>query len=176
MIGGALARPCISYPELFARSTIWDRFPYLLPNLFSAITVFVGVIIGILFLEETHAQKKHQRDRGLELGNYLVSFVCRFGKCRYRERTPEKQGLLDGEHSGYYQEHGVGDGCSDTAANNASDSEEALPAYRSQDSSPKLLPQPDSQPAEVASSPAPESKIFTKPVIMNIVSYGILAL
>lgn len=176
MIGGALARPCISYPELFARGTIWDRFPYLLPNLFSAITVFVGVIIGILFLEETHAQKKHQRDRGLELGNYLVSFVCRFGKCRYRERTPEKQGLLEGEHSaGYYQEHGVGDGCLDTAANNASDSEEALPAYRSQDSSPKLLPQPDAQPAETASSPAPESKIFTKPVIMNIVSYGILA-
>ena len=50
-IGGALARPCISYPQFFAKGTIWDRFPYLLPNLFSAATVFIGVIVGLLFLQ-----------------------------------------------------------------------------------------------------------------------------
>ena len=77
MIGGALARPCISYPDLFPRGTIWDRYPYLLPNLFSAATVFVGLVVGLLFLEETHAEKKLQRDRGRELGNRITSLFRR---------------------------------------------------------------------------------------------------
>ncbi|EMT60678.1 hypothetical protein FOC4_g10011955 [Fusarium odoratissimum] len=138
MIGGALARPCISYPEIFARGTIWDRYPYLLPNLFSAATVFFGVIIGLLFLDETHAEKKAQRDRGREIGDYLASCV-RPGSAH---------------------------------------SDEALPAYRSQENSPRLAPQPDTQSlneAPLEPIAVRRSKTFTKPVIMNIISYGILA-
>ena len=81
MIGGALARPCISYPELFPSGTIWDRYPYLLPNLFSAFVVFVGVVNGILFLEETHAEKKLRRDRGLELGNWILARMPNLRRC-----------------------------------------------------------------------------------------------
>ncbi|KAG5744549.1 hypothetical protein H9Q70_012751 [Fusarium xylarioides] len=163
MIGGALARPCISYPEIFARGTIWDRYPYLLPNLFSAATVFFGVIIGLLFLDETHAEKKSQRDRGREIGDYLAS-------CNGRGRSPEKQALLDGKQNVQYLLTSVRPG--------SAHSDEALPAYRSQENSPRLAPQPDTQSlneAPLEPIVVRKSKTFTKPVIMNIISYGILA-
>lgn len=167
MIGGALARPCISYPEIFARGTIWDRYPYLLPNLFSAVTVFIGVIIGILFLEETHAMKKTERDRGREIGDYLASKLAKLGTCHHSDRAPEKQGLLRDER---YDSGLVDD---------LSDEEETLPLYQSQESSPRMQPQPDPELAQPAPSHGPGTpgfKTFTKPVIMNIISYGILAL
>jgi len=162
MIGGALARPCVSYPDIFARGTIWDRFPYLLPNLFSAATVFVGVVIGILFLEETHAVKKHQRDRGRELGDFLASKCPRFGRFSSAEASPEKGSLLG----------------RDALLSDEGSDDEFLPEYQSQSSSPQLTPQAGPEPAEAVPLQGPGSpgfKIFTKPVIMNIVSYGILA-
>lgn len=174
MIGGALARPCISYPNIFARGTIWDRYPYLLPNLFSAVAVFIGVVTGILFLEETHNLKKHRRDRGREVGDWLASKVGRlFGRKRGSDRAPEKQALLGGEHP---------DG---DLVDVLCDIDDSLPVYRSQESSPRLQPQPDPELGEpvpvVAPAPkngpgSPGFKTFTRPVIMNIVSYGILAL
>ncbi|KLO95989.1 tetracycline resistance protein TCR1 [Fusarium fujikuroi] len=170
MIGGALARPCISYPEIFARGTIWDRYPYLLPNLFSAATVFFGVIIGLLFLDETHAEKKSQRDRGREIGDYLASWFGGVASCNGRGRSPEKQALLDGKQNVQYLSTSVRPG--------SAHSDEALPAYRSQENSPRLAPQPDTQSLNAAPLEpivVRKSKTFTKPVIMNIISYGILA-
>src|SRR5689334_23256394 len=66
MIGGALARPCDSYPSLFSPGSIWDRYPYLLPNVFSAVIVLIGVVNGLLFLAETHAERRPRRNRGIE--------------------------------------------------------------------------------------------------------------
>ncbi|GKT99914.1 mfs multidrug [Fusarium langsethiae] len=171
MIGGALARPCISYPEIFARGTIWDRYPYLLPNLFSAATVFFGVIIGLLFLDETHSEKKNQRDRGREMGDYLASWFGGVAKCNGRDRSPEKQALLDGKHHVQYLSAAPRPG-------SAHSEDEALPAYRSQENSPRLSPQADTQSlVDTPLEPVLErkTKTFTKPVIMNIISYGILA-
>lgn len=173
MIGGALARPCVSYPDLFPRGSIWDKHPYLLPNLFSAATVFVGVIIGLLFLEETHTMKKSKRDRGREVGDYLAKVFCGVTRCNGRERAPEKQALLDGERNPGYLATG--------SIHSSADSEvdEVLPAYQSQENSPQLAPQPDDHAAiSIEENPtlSPKMKIFTKPVIMNIISYGILAL
>jgi MFS family permease len=171
MIGGALARPCVSYPEIFARGTIWDRYPYLLPNLFSAATVFFGVIIGLLFLDETHSEKKNQRDRGREMGDYLASWFGGVAKCNGRDRSPEKQALLDGKHHVQYLSAAPRPG-------SAHSEDEALPAYRSQESSPRLSPQADTQSlVDTPLEPVLErkTKTFTKPVIMNIISYGILA-
>ncbi|KAM4056839.1 major facilitator superfamily protein [Hirsutella rhossiliensis] len=164
MIGGALARPCISYPELFPRGTIWDRYPYLLPNLFSAATVFIGVVVGFLFLEETHAAQKLQRDRGRELGSRIAAL--------FRRAT-----VFDVSKG----EYGALDGCSRANAT-MSDEDEPLPAYRSCENSPKLAPQAGPGRAAAVASPSPgpqsgqKSRIFTKPVILNIISYGILAL
>jgi len=158
MIGGALARPCISYPDLFPCGTIWEKYPYLLPNLFSAVAVCCGVVVGILFLEETHAGKKSRRDPGIELGKRLTQWVSA-KTCRATSRKAEKQPLLD-------------------------DFDE-LPGYQTSESSPELTSSPGSgspEPLDLEASGelAPPAKpiqtIFTKPVILNIISYGILAL
>lgn len=158
MIGGALARPCISYPNLFSPGTIWEKYPYLLPNLFSAVAVFCGLVVGILFFEETHAGKKTRRDAGVELGKRLATWVSN-ATCDGRARKAEKQALLEPDF-------------------------DQLPAYRSTESSPQLsssseaeIPEPLDLECQQQTPPeAKPQKIFTKPVILNIVSYGILAL
>jgi hypothetical protein len=170
MIGGALARPCITYPNLFSPGTIWDRYPYLLPNLFSAFIVLIGVINGFLFLEETHSQKKTERDRGLELGDWILSRVTGFRKCA--EPRDEKSKLLD----------------RDDEIQPLLDHDEDLPKYRTNENTPASSPRLRS-----ASAPAIDqdsldlgasrghmgvgiSKTFTRPVVLNIISFGILAL
>ncbi|XXG98554.1 2,5-diamino-6-(ribosylamino)-4(3H)-pyrimidinone 5'-phosphate reductase [Hypoxylon texense] len=120
MIGGALARPCISYPSLFPPGTIWDRYPYLLPNLFSAFIVLIGVVNGILFLEETHAEKKTKPDRGLRLGNWILSGLPIFRKCA--ESRDEKTKLAEME------------------AQPLIDHDEQLPGYRTNENSPESSP------------------------------------
>ena len=59
VMGGALAQPCIVYPWLFARDLISVAYPFLLPNLVCVVILLFGIAIGVLFLEETHADKKH---------------------------------------------------------------------------------------------------------------------
>ncbi|GAB0132523.1 hypothetical protein EsDP_00000956 [Epichloe bromicola] len=188
MIGGALARPCISYPDLFPRGTIWDRYPYLLPNLFSAVTVLFGVVVGFLFLEETHASKKQQRDAGRELGDRLVGLVYNVPICRSLGRNVEKESLLAHDSMKGYKT-----AAPSTSNAEVSGTEEALPAYQSRENSPKLAPRrhpivPTAAAAAAAAAATAattgpngteENKekmvIFTKPVILNIMSYGILA-
>jgi len=170
MIGGALARPCISYPSLFSPGTIWDRHPYLLPNLFSAFVVLVGVINGLLFLEETHPQRKMERDRGLELGNWILSKLPRFRKCaeqrdeklKFKEQADEFSLLL--EH------------------------DEQLPRYRTNENSPANSPRLTSTPGPAIDRDPLDlrhpsdhvgvgvTKTFTPQVVLNIASFGILAL
>lgn len=169
MIGGALARPCISYPAYFPRGSIWDQYPYLLPNLFSAATVLFGVVVGILFLEETHLGKKGEKDRGREIGDRIVALFSRTTNGQADE--PETQSLLaDGQKLGY-----------DTVSDSARGREEQLPGYRSRGASPRVPSQGNTERQAVAGTEASETqpdqttKIFTKPVVMNIISYGILA-
>lgn len=169
MIGGNLARPCANMPNIFPAGSIWEKYPYLLPNLFSAATCVFGVVIGILFLEETHADKKNRHDPGLALG-----------KCITRRFSRKREDLKD-------------DSISETSS--LLSRHESLPDYRTTENSPVLSSTPaadmEAQPlldtdvvdnrlrsstkrTEKASIPAREA--FTRPVIMNIVSYGILAL
>ncbi|KAF9881826.1 MFS multidrug transporter [Colletotrichum karsti] len=159
MIGGLLAEPCVNFPSMFPRESIWDRFPYLLPNLFSAITVFFGVVIGLLFLEETHAERKKRADPGVELGKRILSWLS-LTSCQSPARKAEKQALLD---------------------------DDELPGYRSTENSPQLvgssseIPEPtesldlSAAAAEEVERAPVQTKIFTKPVVLNIICYGILA-
>ncbi|RAL09865.1 MFS transporter [Aspergillus homomorphus CBS 101889] len=70
--GGALARPAEKHPEVFGDSAFLKRYPFLLPNLAAAAFFVVGITVGGLFLEETLAAKKDQRDYGLVLGQALT--------------------------------------------------------------------------------------------------------
>ncbi|CAD6582478.1 MAG: hypothetical protein ASARMPRED_000978 [Alectoria sarmentosa] len=71
-LGGALAQPCESFPKFFARGTLFDQFPFLLPNLVCAVVLAFGVLVGVLFLEETHEELKGRRDFGIEAGRWLL--------------------------------------------------------------------------------------------------------
>ncbi|KAJ5458556.1 hypothetical protein N7475_009944 [Penicillium sp. IBT 31633x] len=148
-MGGALAQPCDNYPGLFARNTLWDKFPFLLPNLICITVLVCGIVVGFLFLEETHPDKKHRRDPGIELRQWLVN-LC-WGS---RVQLPVDSDVDVQEK--YF---------------------DAPPEYASAESSPCLRPVDDVASAkydlEGQKSPAP--KTFTRQVIFVIVAYGILA-
>src|SRR5436305_1481948 len=76
-VGGALSTPCESYPWLFPRDTIFGSHPFLLPNLVCVGVLLLGIAIGVLFLEETHANHKSRRDYGLELSRRITSKIIR---------------------------------------------------------------------------------------------------
>ncbi|KUI60729.1 hypothetical protein VP1G_07897 [Cytospora mali] len=173
IIGGNLARPCRNMPNLFPAGTIWEKYPYLLPNLFSAATCVLGVIIGVLFLEETHVDKKGRHDPGLALGRYITE--------RFTWKARETKGSSLSETSSLLSR------------------DENLPDYRTTENSPQLTSTPaadmETQPlldpevvddrlrasTENARNVTPEkanlstTQAFTRPVVMNIISYGILA-
>ncbi|KAL0265187.1 hypothetical protein SLS55_001152 [Diplodia seriata] len=53
-IGGYFAEPSKNFPALFPEGSLFDKFPYLLPNLICALMLFGSIIAGYVFLEETH--------------------------------------------------------------------------------------------------------------------------
>ncbi|KAH8847488.1 hypothetical protein MCOR07_011224 [Pyricularia oryzae] len=53
-IGGTFADPHSSFPNAFPVGPLFDRFPYLLPNLLCALMLLVSIILGYFLLEETH--------------------------------------------------------------------------------------------------------------------------
>ncbi|POS84818.1 hypothetical protein EPUL_004001, partial [Erysiphe pulchra] len=144
-LGGALARPAISYPSIFSPNSIWVKFPYLLSNLICTIIIIFGVTIGILFFEETHRVKKYQRDPGLEAGKWLLKKISA-SKSMFISSTDdevdnlhETTALLDTERRRNYS-------CSSTE--------------------PIMINTDDNHTV---------TRAFTKQVIINIACFGILA-
>lgn len=75
-IGGALANPFNVQPgERIENPNLFQRFPYALPNIVSAMFFAVGIITGILFLEETLETLHDRRDNGLRLGDKITLAV-----------------------------------------------------------------------------------------------------
>ncbi|PVH69925.1 MFS multidrug transporter-like protein [Cadophora sp. DSE1049] len=162
ILGGALARPVLEYPYLFAERTIWERFPYLLPNLLCTVIASFGVAIGILFLEETHAEKRLRDDPGLAAGKWILN---KFTLCANLKasRSETIAGL-------------------DEALPLLGD--EQPPGYRTPKGSPDLHSTPLPKPQKALDLNAwhitPKSKptatkVFGKLVVLNIVGYSILA-
>lgn len=161
-----MAKPVHNYPNIFAAGSIWERFPYLLPNLVCTVIVSCGVAIGILFLEETHAEKKYRRDPGLETGKWLLSKVSRCAESK-PSRCEKTRDL-------------------DEVLSLLSDDEQP-PGYRTREGSPNLPSTPSPEPQEslesldlndshiVPRSKPAATKAFTRQVVLNIVGYGILA-
>lgn len=151
---------------MFPKGTIFEKFPYLLPNLLCTVIVLCGLVIGILFLEETHAEKKHRHDPGLEIGRWLLGNVRRCAipkvyRCEKLEDISEVQSLIDDN--------------------------EQLPGYRTTEGSPLMPSTPSPEPRDPLSldtldnafttprqKPA-VAQAFTRQVVLNIVGYGILA-
>ncbi|MCJ1425955.1 hypothetical protein MMC29_003856 [Sticta canariensis] len=163
-LGGALAQPCINYPSIFSRGTLFDRYPFLLPNLVCAAILAVGVLVGILFLEETHELMKHRRDWGLECGKWILSRCSKPSSTNTFDKAgdanmEESRSLLEDDQPPGYQ----------TTEGSPRD-----PSSRSQSPS-------TAHPKVVFKHEGPTRTLsgvhltFTKQVILNIAGYGILA-
>ena len=160
-----MAQPCVSYPNWFARGTLFDHYPFLLPNLVCAVVLGLGVLIGILFLEETHEHKKHRRDVGLEIGQWILKHL------RSRTESPpfEKADEANVEEVRSLLE------------------DDLPPGYCTREGSPRShlsraqSPDPKRMACQTKSENRIESKshgtqqAFTKQVILNIIGYGLLA-
>lgn len=55
-VGGLLAKPVEGFPSVFSPNGIFEKYPYLLPNLFCAGLLFMSIIGGALLLQETHPE------------------------------------------------------------------------------------------------------------------------
>ncbi|KAI9742884.1 MAG: hypothetical protein M1818_003613 [Claussenomyces sp. TS43310] len=82
--GGFFAKPAANLPALFGNNAFLIRFPFALPNLIAACFFMIGIIIGFLFLKETHEVKKYRPDYGLFLGKKLVRCFKRESRQGYR--------------------------------------------------------------------------------------------
>jgi hypothetical protein len=98
VLGGTLAEPVKNYPGVFATGGLFDKFPYLLPNLICVGVVLAGLITGFLFLEESHEDKKDCPDFGLILGNRILHIVS-LNWAKKGHETSEEEGLLTEKHS-----------------------------------------------------------------------------
>ena len=133
-----------------------------MPNVICALIVVLGLAVGVLFLQETHEDKKYDEDRGLSAGKWLLAKVWRRES---NESFNEKDASLD-EMTSMLEDHDM-------------DSH----AYRRTDSSPTLcstrtsMSEPPSFSLDQEKAPAPPVRqAFTKQVCLNILCYGILAL
>lgn len=144
---------------MFLPGSIWDKNPYLLPNLVCTGVVIFGLCVGFLFLEETHEEKKDRTDYGVELGKAILGFF-------QRKTVPDsKTGFID-ETLSFLAEDGA-------------------PRYQPIDSSPRSSCS-DSSVEESYQNPENSEKAefrkvsvrkaFTPQVCINLVAYGILAL
>lgn len=152
-LGGALAQPCDNYPSFFPRGTIFDRYPFLLPNFVCVVVLVVGVCIGILFLEETHSEKRFQRDRGLEAGQWLTRKFKEF-----KHRSGGQVDEVSEDHTPFLLE-------------------ESPRGYESTENSPRLtsVKLPTISINDCSKQKKSIVRIFTPRIIYIILGYGILA-
>ncbi|KAN0068305.1 Major facilitator superfamily domain containing protein [Elaphomyces granulatus] len=71
VIGGYLADPVISFPSVFHDGSIWQTYPYLLPNLIVFLFIAISGLLGFFFLEETHPRLQSCHDRGLNISRWV---------------------------------------------------------------------------------------------------------
>lgn len=192
-LGGALADPVRNYPTMFQPGTLFDRFPYLLTNLVCTAVVIFSLIVGILFLEETHEEKRDRRDVGIEIGDWLLSRVGLGRQVECERIASDKDAMSDDET------HTLIDDSPPDYSSTAASPELAPispvglppPAYRSIEGTPRTSfsggNYSDSDLARdmetalnlvgESATPIPSStpKAFTKQVCLNVLGFGILA-
>lgn len=118
----------------------------------ASIILVLGILNGILFLEESHDVLKHKRDYGRELGQKILKFFsCRSRQRKYEgpdsyesPRAEETDPLLDrSENNTAYS----------TAGSSSTEEDDGIATPKG----------------------AGVTRIFTRPVVAIIISYGILA-
>jgi hypothetical protein len=134
------------------------------------VIVSCGVVVGILFLEETHVEKKHRRDPGLEAGKWILARFTRFCRCADAKSSGSEKSIdpddvlsllsVDDQPSGY------------SSTNAGSPSLRSTPSSQVPSS---LDIDIEEHNANASRSKPAVSRAFTRQVVLNIVGYGILA-
>jgi hypothetical protein len=183
-LGGTFADPVSNYPDLFPADQ-WPflvQYPFILPNLFAATVVIMGMLIGLLFFHETHPTVRYQRDRGLEAGDWLVRlFTGKLGRQPHQRhkakrsdvtgsvdlssRDEEAEGLLDEDIELTH---------SPTSSTPGTRSP-GTPASTNEKIATKASLAFDREVAVKAANPSVR-KAFTTQVCLNIAALGVLAL
>ncbi|KAJ5128848.1 hypothetical protein N7448_002561 [Penicillium atrosanguineum] len=93
ILGGSLADPVNSFPQLFGPGSIiggkdgvwWMKhWPYALPNVLSAIFIFSSLLAVFLGLEETHETSRYRVDWGRRIGKKIANLCS--GRPRHYRR------------------------------------------------------------------------------------------
>ena len=155
-LGGLLAEPCDKYPLFFTKQSLFYHYPFLLSNIICVVILICGICVGILFLEETHAARKHRKDVGLALGKKLITRLC-----SQQQIKPDK----DAEDLPEY-------------------SLDQPPEYKSNESSPRISTTSlagHTNDVEIENgTPVKDNlgvrKTFNRQIVLLILGYGILAL
>ncbi|KID89730.1 Major Facilitator Superfamily protein [Metarhizium guizhouense ARSEF 977] len=90
--GGFFADPAKQYPSVFGGVWFFEKFPYALPNLIATVFFLISVTSATLFLKETLAAKRDERDWGLLFGKRLGR-ALKWNKKQDRRR----RSFVDGE-------------------------------------------------------------------------------
>jgi MFS family permease len=99
ILGGVLSDPAASYPGLFGKVALFTRFPYVLPNLVSAVFLFFAALMVWLGLEETHHMLLDQPpDLGLRIGARLASLFRRLYWGNWGSRSRSRSGSMLGPY------------------------------------------------------------------------------
>ena len=92
VLGGMLADPVKNYPHLFGPGSVFggadgvgwmQHWPFALPNLLSAMFIFMSLVAVFLGLEETHEVARYRHDWGRKLGRALAKNLSRRRVPRY---------------------------------------------------------------------------------------------
>lgn len=167
-LGGFLAQPVKNLPWLFGPKGVLNlgggeqgvewmvKYPFALPTLFNAWVLFCSLLLAVLGLKETLAQKAGRRDRGIEAGRALTSILLSL----FRKKTSE------------YSPLNVDD---------ADESSSSLPLQEASSSSSPAPPNP--RPAGPGGPGGPpkrlsitDRRIYTREVICTIVLFALLPL
>ena len=114
------------------------------------------MVVGVLFLEETHEVQKHKHDAGLAAGRWLLKTFA--GTERSTPLSLKSEAALDFETCSLL-------------------SDDQPPEYRTTENTPRASCSLERASAleRSSESPPPTVKAFTKQVILLIINFGILA-
>ncbi|KAJ6197884.1 major facilitator superfamily domain-containing protein [Bipolaris maydis] len=87
-MGGFLAQPARLYPNTFDKDGLFGRYPYLLPNLVAAVGIFLAILQGMLFLEETLVrEEKPEGENGIADHHDHVDHMATINETPVNERS-----------------------------------------------------------------------------------------
>lgn len=153
--GGFFAQPARQYPALFGDSWLFNKYPFLLPNLMACVFFFISVVVATLFLRETLETKRHDRDWGLVLGEKIS---------RPFQRHAKSNNSASRLQSRRHQTHRA----------SFVDAEATAPLLPTKSGASAVVVKP----TKSNNSPAaPRMRdVFTRNVVINLVAYTFLAL